>query len=229
LLAVKPGDAWPTLPLDRRNEACCDEKQRSLLVNRLERIVSISGERITRLLHSISQSYSAASFHLAMAPAHLNLSWMKRHQFRDRQSFSCIPLIPAARESSSPTAPGVVDSLLLVQASKSSSLQKRFMSAQRGPIFAESCHESLAVAPSLGSYRQMFNIDRRLAWVLAQHLLAVKRSLQSKLALSVRCPTCGAARGEKCELTSGQPRTDPHLDRQGTTRAFALKMPGLRQ
>jgi hypothetical protein len=33
-------------------------------------------------------------------------------------------------------------------------------------------------------------------------------------ALSVRCPTCGAAPGEKCELGTGQPRTEPHRDRR---------------
>lgn len=34
-----------------------------------------------------------------------------------------------------------------------------------------------------------------------------------KEALAVRCPTCGAKPGEKCELSTGQPRTDPHRDR----------------
>jgi len=29
-------------------------------------------------------------------------------------------------------------------------------------------------------------------------------------ALIVRCPTCGAKPGEKCELNTGLPRTDPH-------------------
>jgi hypothetical protein len=37
-------------------------------------------------------------------------------------------------------------------------------------------------------------------------------------AFAVRCPTCGAAPGEKCELTSGQPRTDPHRERRVTAR-----------
>ena len=32
--------------------------------------------------------------------------------------------------------------------------------------------------------------------------------------LSIRCPTCGAAPGEKCELGTGQPRTFPHRDRR---------------
>ena len=32
--------------------------------------------------------------------------------------------------------------------------------------------------------------------------------------LAVSCPTCGAAPGEKCQLTSGQPRTEPHRDRR---------------
>jgi hypothetical protein len=30
----------------------------------------------------------------------------------------------------------------------------------------------------------------------------------------VRCPTCGAKPGEKCELATGQPRTNPHRDRR---------------
>jgi len=31
---------------------------------------------------------------------------------------------------------------------------------------------------------------------------------------AVRCPTCGAAPGEKCELTTGLFRTEPHRDRR---------------
>jgi len=31
---------------------------------------------------------------------------------------------------------------------------------------------------------------------------------------AVRCPTCGAAPGEKCELVTGQPRTESHCDRR---------------
>jgi hypothetical protein len=37
---------------------------------------------------------------------------------------------------------------------------------------------------------------------------------KGKQALEVRCPTCGAKPGEKCELSTGQPRTDPHRDRR---------------
>jgi len=32
--------------------------------------------------------------------------------------------------------------------------------------------------------------------------------------LAVPCPTCGARPGEKCELGTGQPRTEPHRDRR---------------
>ena len=32
--------------------------------------------------------------------------------------------------------------------------------------------------------------------------------------LAVCCPTCGAKPGEKCELATGQPRTNPHFDRR---------------
>ncbi len=42
----------------------------------------------------------------------------------------------------------------------------------------------------------------------------MKKELSVKKALAVRCPTCGAAPDEKCELSTGQPRTDPHRDRR---------------
>ncbi len=46
--------------------------------------------------------------------------------------------------------------------------------------------------------------DRRM-------MLVVKPKPQK--ALKVRCPTCGAAPGERCELSTGLPRTEPHRDR----------------
>jgi|KBSMisStaDraftv2_1062788.scaffolds.fasta_scaffold32835_4 hypothetical protein len=36
----------------------------------------------------------------------------------------------------------------------------------------------------------------------------------AKQILAIRCPTCGAAPGKKCELGTGQPRTTPHRDRR---------------
>jgi hypothetical protein len=45
-------------------------------------------------------------------------------------------------------------------------------------------------------------------------LLEEKEHRLGKQILSVRCPTCGAKPGEKCELTTGQPRTAPHRDRR---------------
>ena len=44
------------------------------------------------------------------------------------------------------------------------------------------------------------------------HCVAMKAN--KKQALSVRCPTCGAKPGEKCELSTGLPRTEPHRDRR---------------
>jgi len=38
--------------------------------------------------------------------------------------------------------------------------------------------------------------------------------LKQEQALAVRCPTCGAKPGEKCELSTGLPRTEPHRDRR---------------
>ena len=36
----------------------------------------------------------------------------------------------------------------------------------------------------------------------------------TELILTVPCPICGAAAGEKCELNSGYPRTTPHSERR---------------
>jgi hypothetical protein len=40
-----------------------------------------------------------------------------------------------------------------------------------------------------------------------------KNDKNEKLALMVRCPTCGAKPGEKCELNTGIERTTIHKDR----------------
>ena len=42
----------------------------------------------------------------------------------------------------------------------------------------------------------------------------MKKELSLKKALADSCPTCGAAPRQKCELSTGQPRTDPHRDRR---------------
>jgi hypothetical protein len=60
----------------------------------------------------------------------------------------------------------------------------------------------------------MFKIDHSCALVLGHYLSAVKKENSPKQILAVRCPTCGAASGEKCALGSGQPRTKPHRDRR---------------
>jgi hypothetical protein len=44
--------------------------------------------------------------------------------------------------------------------------------------------------------------------------VCVTKELSPKQVLAVRCPTCGAAPGEKCELSTGQSRTNPHRDRR---------------
>lgn len=46
------------------------------------------------------------------------------------------------------------------------------------------------------------------------HGLIMRKALSTKKILAVHCPTCGAKPGEKCELSSGEPRTDPHRDRR---------------
>jgi len=41
---------------------------------------------------------------------------------------------------------------------------------------------------------------------------------------AVRCPTCGAGPGEKCELSTGQPRTEPHRDRRLISKDWVSRL-----
>jgi len=69
-------------------------------------------------------------------------------------------------------------------------------------------------------YMDLFKIDRSKLTILIQGFWgilrseAMKQEPDQKQALAVRCPTCGAAPGQKCELSTGQPRTAPHRDRR---------------
>jgi hypothetical protein len=60
----------------------------------------------------------------------------------------------------------------------------------------------------------VFKIGHFCASVLGYYLPDMKKELDPKKILAIHCPTCGAAPGEKCELSTGQPRTDPHRDRR---------------
>jgi hypothetical protein len=45
-----------------------------------------------------------------------------------------------------------------------------------------------------------------------------------KNALAIRCPTRGAAQGEKCEASTGQRRTEPHREEaESVTRKVAVR------
>jgi len=63
----------------------------------------------------------------------------------------------------------------------------------------------------LGLLNVLFKIDQLPIESAAHH---VTMKVSEKQTLSVRCPTCGARPGEKCELSTGLPRTDPHRDRR---------------
>jgi len=43
---------------------------------------------------------------------------------------------------------------------------------------------------------------------------SVAMRVTEKQALALRCPTCGAKPGGEFELSTGQPRTEPHRDRR---------------
>jgi hypothetical protein len=86
------------------------------------------------------------------------------------------------------------------------------------PLFTRSKRPGLfhrsAVLEWSGGFLFMFKIDQTLTCRIRHYMTAMKRDLTVKQALRVRCPICGAPPGKKCELSTGQPRTDPHKDRR---------------
>jgi hypothetical protein len=60
----------------------------------------------------------------------------------------------------------------------------------------------------------MFKIGQLSCCGLLHHLTVKAKKPTLKQVQAVRCPTCGAGPGEKCELTTGLPRTEPHRDRR---------------
>jgi hypothetical protein len=49
------------------------------------------------------------------------------------------------------------------------------------------------------------------------------RELSPKQILALRCPTCGAAPRQKCELGTGQLRMTPHRERMWTAKDRPLQ------
>jgi len=77
----------------------------------------------------------------------------------------------------------------------------------------------IAFGQLLPFYVDLFKIDRSKLTILIHAFWgilssAMKKEPSQRQALAVRCPTCGAAPGQKCELSTGQPRTEPHRDRR---------------
>lgn len=62
---------------------------------------------------------------------------------------------------------------------------------------------------------KVFCIDLSSVVDLEYYLFpAMKKPLSQKQTLALRCPTCGAPPGQKCELSTGQPRFEPHQARR---------------
>jgi hypothetical protein len=61
---------------------------------------------------------------------------------------------------------------------------------------------------------KLLKIDHSYALDLGHYLNTVKKELSPKQMLAIRCPTCGVAPGEKCKLSTGLPRFEPHRDRR---------------
>jgi hypothetical protein len=65
----------------------------------------------------------------------------------------------------------------------------------------------------LNSFSKLFQIDHPRLWI-SSNIFGMKKAPALKSILAIRCPTCGAAPGQKCELSTGRPRTNPHLNRR---------------
>jgi AraC-like DNA-binding protein len=61
---------------------------------------------------------------------------------------------------------------------------------------------------------QRSNLTSFLGAAVASSITVKAKKPTLKQVQAVRCPTCGAGPGEKCELTTGLPRTEPHRDRR---------------
>jgi hypothetical protein len=61
---------------------------------------------------------------------------------------------------------------------------------------------------------RMSRMEQIYGRVVSQHIRMRMTHLTAKQFSSVPCPSCGAAAGHLCELHSGRPRVEPHLDRK---------------
>ncbi len=95
------------------------------------------------------------------------------------------------------------------------SSQRRLVSALlevgKTGLFRYRCQTN---SPDFTWARELFKIEHSFAWVVGHDLFVMKKERGPKKVLAIRCPTCGAAPGEKCELSTGQPRPEPHQERQ---------------
>ena len=57
---------------------------------------------------------------------------------------------------------------------------------------------------------KLFTIERFSSSDFGISTIMKAKKPNTKQVQAVRCPTCGAGPGEKCELSTGQPRTEPH-------------------
>jgi|ERR1700686_4306078 len=70
-----------------------------------------------------------------------------------------------------------------------------------------------------GDYSPTIRVHRPELTIFILRIAASSTTMKAKKPTleeiqAVRCPTCGAGPGEKCELSTGQPRTEPHRDRR---------------
>jgi len=76
---------------------------------------------------------------------------------------------------------------------------------------------SAAVVPKLfptfgmNPYVQNGAVSRKCVGAFCQN---EKERTHARTVISVPCPTCGVAAGERCVLHSGAPRSEPHVDRK---------------
>lgn len=83
---------------------------------------------------------------------------------------------------------------------------------KKGGLYAKPFGIRVSKWGSGDSYCAKLNI--RALWVGGIIVSDMQKKSDSRDALAVRCPTCGAPPKTPCQLITGQPRTTPHRDRR---------------
>lgn len=86
--------------------------------------------------------------------------------------------------------------------------------AIRGSCYAQFVSALRGHYPHSLNRPTVYKSERSRGCELLHSVRMKKKELTSKQISAVPCPTCHVAAGKRCELLSGAPRSEPHVDRK---------------